>query len=291
MNNPFFSIIIPTFNRADFIEKTIRSVLTQIFSDFELIVVDDGSTDNTKGIVTSINDGRIRYYFQENKERGDARNTGIKKARGNYITFLDSDDILYPNHLEEAIKFINKNDPTIFHQQYEIVDAEIIKKVITNSSIQKALIKGNPLSCMGIFIKKKTALQNLFNEDQRLSGSEDYELWLRYAAKFDFTYNPICTSSLIIHDNRSVFTMNKDILIERKLLMLENAFKDIDVTRVYGKHRKTMYANAYSYIALHIALTKKHKAESLQYLLKSIYTQPKTLFQKRSLAIIKHLLK
>lgn len=290
-NNPFFSIIIPTYNRTGLIEKTIRSVLNQTFKDFEVIIVDDGSTDDTKEIINSINDDRINYYYIENSERAAARNYGIKKAKGKYITFLDSDDLLFENHFEEAKHFIDRQQPLVFHQQYQIKNGDKEQKVEIKLPIQKALIKGNPLSCMGIFIKKENALQNLFNEDRVISGSEDYEIWLRCAAKFKFIYNPVCTSTLITHDDRSVFTMDIEKLIIRKLKMLEYAFQDTDIEKVYGKHRNTMYANAYSYIALHIALTKKHKGKSFQYLWKSIYTQPKNLFQKRNLAIIKYLLR
>jgi glycosyltransferase involved in cell wall biosynthesis len=96
---PFFSVIIPVFNRADEIRSSIESVLRQSFEDFEIIVVDDGSTDETAAVAGSFTDPRIKYIFQENKERSAARNNGIKNASGEYICFLDSDDIFYPEHL------------------------------------------------------------------------------------------------------------------------------------------------------------------------------------------------
>lgn len=289
MNNPFFSIIIPTYNREGFIIKTIRSVLDQIFTDFEVIVVDDGSTDNTREVVERIIDKRLHYYFKENGERGAARNYGIKKSKGKYITFLDSDDLLLSNHFAIAYEFIQKNDPTIFHQQYQIINGDMGKKVKIILPINKALIRGNPLSCMGVFIQREITLQNLFIEDRKISGSEDYELWLRLTSKYPFSYNPICTSSLIMHDDRSVFNINKEKLIERKLLMLDYAFKDKDVKRVYGKYKKTMLGSVYSYISLHIALTKRDKSESVKYLVKSLLINPSIISEKRFFAIIKHL--
>jgi glycosyltransferase involved in cell wall biosynthesis len=92
MKSPFFSIILPTYNRASFISKAIESVIDQLYNKWELIILDDGSTDNTKEIVLSFNDDRIRYIYQENKERSAARNNGIRNAKGEYICFLDSDD-------------------------------------------------------------------------------------------------------------------------------------------------------------------------------------------------------
>src|ERR1051325_3991500 len=88
MGNPFFSVIIPTYNRADFIRKPIDSVLAQKFSSWELIIVDDGSTDNTGQVVKSFTDSRIHYVYQSNQERSAARNTGIKNSKGQYICFL-----------------------------------------------------------------------------------------------------------------------------------------------------------------------------------------------------------
>ena len=103
-NKILFSIIIPTYNRASLIKETINSVLLQDYPNFEIIIVDDGSTDDTENIVKSIEDSRINYHKKTNAERGAARNFGIKLAKGEYITFLDSDDILYVNHLTNWVK-------------------------------------------------------------------------------------------------------------------------------------------------------------------------------------------
>lgn len=97
---PFFSIILPTCNREALLPRAIRSVMNQTFQDWELIVVDDGSTDETGTLVDSFSDERIRYFFQENKGQGAATNAGIQLAEGQYICFLDSDDEYFPNHLE-----------------------------------------------------------------------------------------------------------------------------------------------------------------------------------------------
>ena len=105
MNKPFFSIIIPTYNRANLISISIESVLKQTFTDFELIIVDDGSTDNTSEVVGNYTDNRIFYYKKVNEERGAARNYGIKKSCGEYVNFLDSDDFFDANHLEVAYNF------------------------------------------------------------------------------------------------------------------------------------------------------------------------------------------
>jgi len=110
--NPTVSVIISTYNRAHLIGRAIQSVLNQTYQDFEVIVVDDGSTDNTEEIVKSFNDPRIRYIRHEkNKGAAAARNTGIKAARGKYIAFQDSDDEWLPEKLEKQMKVFENAPP------------------------------------------------------------------------------------------------------------------------------------------------------------------------------------
>ena len=290
MNNPKFSIIIPTYNRADFIEKTIKSVLNQTYTDFELIIVDDGSTDNTEEVVLGIKDDRIRYYKKENEERAIARNFGIVKAKGEFITFLDSDDLFYENHLEEASNFLLKNKVEAFFQAYEIVKNKgKIKMSFSFQDINKLLIiEGNVISCHGMFIKKDIALENLFNEDINLTASEDYELWIRLASKHKIHHNPIITSCLIDHDTRSVTIINKEKLIKRKEVFLKYTLENSDVEKFIGKHKNKFIANAYSYIALHLVIAKYRK-DGLKYFIKAFAQKPSIFFEKRGLAIIKHI--
>lgn len=104
---PFFSIIIPTRNRADLLKMCIQSVLNQDYSDFECIVIDDGSTDQTSQLIKSFDDNRIRYVYQDHQERSNARNRGIELANGKFICFSDDDDFLKPNHFSVFKRFID----------------------------------------------------------------------------------------------------------------------------------------------------------------------------------------
>src|SRR5438105_4070082 len=112
----FFSVIIPTYNRSHLIAKTLGYVLAQTYSDFEIIIIDDGSTDKTEEIIGSIKDARISYYKIDNAERGAARNYGVHKAKGDYVNFFDSDDALYNSHLSLAEKnIVTLDNPEIFY--------------------------------------------------------------------------------------------------------------------------------------------------------------------------------
>src|SRR5690606_25327693 len=120
---PTFTVVIPTYNRAGFISSSIESVLKGVYEDCEVIVVDDGSTDETQSVVTAIDDPRVQYLFQKNSERAAARNLGARNASGDYVTFLDSDDVLYRHHLDTAVKAISKfSEPAIFHLGFDIKD-------------------------------------------------------------------------------------------------------------------------------------------------------------------------
>ena len=284
-----FSIIIPTYNRAHLVIKTIYSALNQLEKSFEIIVVDDGSRDQTGEQVKLLNESKVRYFKITNRERGAARNFGALKAKGDYLYFLDSDDIVYENHLNEAKKFIELNSPPIFFQQYEIIkhDGSVhsIYKPKQNRVNNELVKRGNFMSCHGVFIQRKLFLENQFNEDRRLSGSEDYELWLRMAARFPIYYSPKVTSALIEHENRSVLGMDKNQLIKRKELMLEYIFQDKPFLDKYGRYKSQLQSDAYSYISLHSVLSGD-KQIGIKYFFKAVLKKTSFLFSKRSFSII-----
>ena len=292
---PFFSVVIPTYNRAAFLEKTIQSVLDQREQNFEVIVVDDGSTDNTEEVVKKIASNKIRYYKIPNSERGAARNFGASVSKGSYVNFLDSDDVLYPNHLTEAQYVVEKNhNPEFFHLGYDIKNDQ--EKLLTKvnrfrGSIRTRLIKeGNLLSCNGVFVRTDIIKENPFNEDRRLSGSEDYELWLRLSSKYNLIYSNEVTSCIINHVDRSVLQMNKEKLISRYHILMDCAMKNDNFMEEFGRYKNIFISNGLSYISLHLALTKNNKVLSLKYLILALMKFPGFIFKKRFYAILKHLL-
>jgi len=113
---PFFSVIIPTYNRREFLKKAVDSVLSQTFKNFELIIVDDGSTDDTQSLLDWYQESRIKYIYQKNHGVAHARNRGLEKTRGEWVAFLDSDDWWLPRKLERADEYINRfPEFQIFH--------------------------------------------------------------------------------------------------------------------------------------------------------------------------------
>lgn len=287
-----FSVIIPTYNRANHIALSLQSVLDQRYRNFEVIIVDDGSTDNTDQVVNSIHDDRIRYFKILNSERGAARNFGVRNAIGDYVTFLDSDDMLYPHYLGNAARCLTDlNFPVFFHQKYEVKSSSGHSVRYANQideGFKRSLVKGNPMSCLGVFIHRDEAVAFPFVEERDLSGSEDWELWLRLSANFGLQTNDVVSSCLIIHDDRSVLSVNEDKLVRRKNLALDYAFKDEMVQKVYANRKKQMEAYCDTYISLHLALAREN-FKAIKYLWHAACSYFPSLFQRRVLAVFKHL--
>ena len=289
----FFSVIIPTYNRASFVRKAISSVIYQNYQSFEIIVIDDGSTDNTEEIVRNIDHPKLIYIKTKNSERGAARNRGMEIAKGSYITFLDSDDFYYRNYLENAYGSILKYDfPSFFHLRYEVRDSNgkiIFKLKKIENEDYSILVKGNYFSCMGIFMKREISEKLKFNEDRTLAGSEDWELWLRVVSNYGLKTDPTISSCMIQHEQRSVMEGLESKLVRRKELALKYAFDDPNTKKVYGKYYKKISGFLDTYISLHLVLAYKNLA-ALKYLLKATKVYPKIIFSRRVIAILKHLL-
>lgn len=292
-NAPFFSIVIPTYNRASFILKTIDSITKGTFQDFEILVIDDGSTDNTEEVVAPLINDKLKYFKKSNEERGAARNYGTNRANGKYINFFDSDDLAYPNHLEEADKFIKENScPEVFHLGYELRDEQqlLIKRSLLPKKLNRVLIGGNHLSTNGVFIKKNIALLHPFSEDIDLSVSEDYQLWLRLASRYDFLNSNTITSRVINHNSRSVFNTDRDKLLLRIKILKQTLMNDKEFLKAYNSNINEFKACLDLYIALHFTMAKMPISEVLSYTKSALSKKPNMIFDRRILGILKVLI-
>ncbi|WP_264520757.1 glycosyltransferase family 2 protein [Flavobacterium sp. N1994] len=231
---PFFSIIIPVFNKEPFVKKTLKSVLNQSFTDFEIIIVNDGSTDESEAKILSYNDPRIHYFSKLNEGVAIARNFGIEKAQGEFICFLDADDFWHPTFLSTMHSYIQKlPEQKVFATAIEI---ETNKKSITAQySIPKisyfeivnffdASQKECVLWTSSIAIHK-SVLRTVGNFDPIIKKCEDTELWIRIGLNYPIVFIWEILAKYV-YDESSIsrqwnyffepYTFNKYALLEKQ---------------------------------------------------------------------------
>ena len=207
MNVPLVSVVIPTYNYGHFVAEAIQSVLEQTFRDFEIIVVDDGSTDNTREVIEQFGDS-VRYIYQDNQRTAAARNTGIKAARGQYIAFLDADDLWLPQKLQLQIVLFEERPhvglvySTIY--LFESKSGAIVGEYPVSGCHEGKVLKD---LYMHPFIPSPTPLipKDVFNVvgyfDKRFDPKEDSEMWLRIAARYEFAFVPKPLAKYRLHES------------------------------------------------------------------------------------------
>lgn len=291
MQIPFFSIIIPSYNRAHIILDAIQSVQQQTFTNWECIIVDDGSTDNTREVLQNILDTRIRYIYQDNAERSAARNNGARNAIGEYLIFLDSDDSFLSNHLEILYnRIIGNNKP---HAMY-FVHANLV----TNShSIQYPFPKPerdifsylllNPIIPTRVCIH--STIFNTIQYDEDVVIVEDLLLWLKISEKFPVYEIQEYTINYLLHDENSVSRKYNSFLHRyRGLQKIPKRYPEI-----YAKIDKSLWKKTLSDTLFGIAryhLYHKCDGKAVQYILYAIITDIRSEYTKHRFALIAYML-
>ena len=266
-----FSIIIPSYNRANHLPKAIESVLVQSFTDWELIIVDDGSTDNTSDVVSSYNDPRIKYIYQENAERSAARNNGIRNAKGEWICFLDSDDVYAPNHLQVISEYVEKENLltglicTGLKQQRDLNTKKKTFLNLSNNILTE--ISEKFLIPTQVCIHRTILQKEQFNERFRLW--EDTHLWLRIAAQFPVYQIEVYTSIQNFHDGGTVVEEMKKIRINQFKQYVE-AIKDLQnnyselFEGKFSKNQFNKYIDSKNRMYLYLSRQNKQLGVSIQ---------------------------
>lgn len=216
--NPIVSVIIPTYNRAHLVGRAIKSVLNQTFQDFELIVVDDGSTDNTKEVVNSFSDTRIRYIKHEiNKGGNAARNAGLKNSKGEYIAFLDSDDEWLPEKLEKQVNMFQKSsdEVALIYSWAEIIDEKgnlfMKSQPMIKGEALREILNGNFLPSSTVIVKK-ACFDKVGLFDENFTSCQDREMWTRIAAQCRVEVLPECLVRMYRHSDFSIGTSPKKVI-------------------------------------------------------------------------------
>ncbi|MET7028792.1 glycosyltransferase family 2 protein [Sediminicola luteus] len=218
---PKVSIVTPTYNSEKYIEETIKSVLNQSYTNWEIIIIDDKSSDNTSEIVKAyqLKDTRIYFFqLQENSGSAIARNTGIERATGDFLTFLDADDIWMPNFIEVSINVSTKKKCPFVFSSYKRFDENLnplLKDFIVPDKVTYTdILKSNPISCLTAFINIKQLGKKYM---PNLRKRQDFGLWLQYLKDIDFALG-IKEPLAIYRIRKSSLSRNKRSLIKYQWL-------------------------------------------------------------------------
>lgn len=214
---PFFSVVIPLYNKEHLIKQTIQSLINQSFKDFEVLIINDGSTDKSLEIVEKLIDNRFKIINQENKGASYARNRGINDATGTYIALLDADDFWYENHLLELRNLIFKFPQAgLYCNNYEInYNNNLIKPanfnfelesspIIIKDYFKSSLVNSIAWTSSVAFMKMSFEKVGKFNLD--LKTGQDIDLWIRFALNSKIAFNPIITMR---YNNLNVNSLSK----------------------------------------------------------------------------------
>lgn len=228
---PKISVIIPTFNSGKYIKEAIESVLRQTYKDLEIIVCDDGSTDDTKKVLERYSE-KIRYFFQKNNGPAAARNKGIEHAKGEFIAFLDADDEWLPEKLELQINEILKSDSVGLvtcgrYIIYENGNSIVFQPEINNLSKQsllKTLVMKNVIGGGSSVLARKACFEKVGLFDEKLLVSEDIDMWFRICKDFDFiSINKPLLKYRHLNGSQSYFAEKN---LENQLFYLQKIFSD-----------------------------------------------------------------
>jgi len=259
--NQKISVIIPTFNRGNLIRNSIKSVLNQTYKNLEVIVVDDGSTDNTKDVVDKLEDERIKYIkLEENKGGSNARNIGIQNSIGKYISFQDSDDIYYPDKLEMQFKNIIYKKSNFDFCKIKVIFNESYSKYypnrrqensISNGNIFDELIsRGNFISTQAILIKKNFISKYLF--DPLIPRLQDFDLILRMIPKVKISYTKKVLVEL--HIQKDSITLSQEKLRKAVNILLKKKFN-------FNSNQKKLFINYINTQILSILSNESRKSK------------------------------
>lgn len=201
--DPLVSVVVPTYNRSGLVGRAIRSVLAQSFQDWEMLVIDDASEDDTEEVVAGFSDSRIRYIQHATNQGGSAaRNTGIREARGTYIAFLDSDDTWLPSKLELQVKAFSKSDTSVgliytgmIHKHENGESSKYPPRFRGN--LTHNLLTRNVIGSTSTAIIRGDVFERVGGFDPGLPARQDVDLWLRIACCYRIDFVDECLT--IIH--------------------------------------------------------------------------------------------
>ncbi|MHC4123084.1 MAG: glycosyltransferase family 2 protein [Planctomycetota bacterium] len=276
---PLVSAIIPTYNSAQYIKEALDSVFNQTYKNIEVIVVDDGSTDDTREVLKPCLD-KIRYIYKENSGPASARNLGIKNAQGEYIAFLDADDAWISDKTNSQIREMSSGLGLVGSSSKEIKDLTPSTRRIIYFNL---LIK-NAFANSGVMVRRNCFEKvGFFDERPEFKAVEDWDMWLRIVKFYDIKFLDKPLVKIRVRKDGISAPANAETMLRNELKVLNKAFSDQSLKRKWVLKRK-----AYGYRYYSAAIAYKETGETKkarECLLRSFYLFPFSFFNKPHLSL------
>lgn len=242
---PSVDVIIPVYNRLEYICDAIESVIGQTYKNYNIIVVDDGSTEDVRSVIEPYMD-KIKYLYQKNKGLPAARNYGIKNSSGKYLAFLDDDDLFEPNKLETQVKMLEENPEFSFiysdyyyFEQNKYLNARLVlvkERKVQSEEFSKKYFLNHSIPISALLVQRRSFEEiGLFNEYFRLN--EDVDMWLRLSLRWKGLFSDYPSTKIRLHDNR--LSKNRVQIIESLIDCLER------ILNQYPNFKKDLGTDAY----------------------------------------------
>jgi GT2 family glycosyltransferase len=250
--SPAVTVIMPVYDRERFVREAIASVLAQTFGDFELIVVDDGSTDATPAVVATIDDPRLRYVAQPHRGVAAAMNTGLRAARGRYVARLDSDDVWLPDLLATQVAVLEtRPEIDVVYARGQGMEAD--GTVTTHvwgfgprwpGDALRSQLHGD-FTCNITAVARRDCLERAGGFDESLTAHEDWDLWLRVARHYSFAFTDCVLARFRWHDGNLTGPARADAarVLEERVGVLDRFYAAADTPAVAGAVRAVAYRN------------------------------------------------
>ena len=287
---PVISVIVPVFNGEKTISETIRSILNQTFQDLEILIINDGSTDNTLEILSEFEDERIKIFSYENGGLPVARNRGIEQSSGDFVTFLDADDLWEPEKLEEQLKSLRHNPKAgVSYSWTSFIDENsqflyAWEPVYYSGDVYPDLLLRNFISSGSNIMIKRSVIEKAGYFDPNLKSVEDWDYYLRLAALCEFAVVP--KYHILYRKSSQSMTAKVDVMEETNLFVIERAFKNAPRELQHLKRKTLGYA--YRYISkqcLGYSLNQEDIRKSQQKILKALQVCPYIILEKETLRL------
>lgn len=288
---PKVSVIVPSYNNARFLPQALESALSQTYRDFEVIIIDDGSTDDTREVVERYlkrDPGRTRYIYQDNRGLACARNAGIREARGALIALLDADDQWLPERLEETVKVIGADASVgLVHANITRVDEDGTMletprrdpRVLSGDIFVHIFLRDAHIACPTVLFRRECCDRvGLFDENLARLGCEDRELWLRISRQYKIGYIDKVLALYRVNDKG--MSRDKGKMMKARLYVID---KFCPAGGGRQKLRKKALAKVYRDLGDEFLLEKKFNDSRKQYV-KAIRLNPVSVWPWINLA-------